>query len=134
MFLDCANAQSEIINLLSDDKSEEDKGETFHPKPGCYGGDSSDEEADMITGPDVDGCDIDSSEDKSKVNSTGDVMGHEDSIPTNDAPVRHNDVPVFDYVKSSRVMSQMLKYSTKYIVQSMLCDDGRVLVNVSWLT
>ena len=88
----------------------------------------------MITGPDVDGCDIGSSEDESKVNSTGDVMGHDDSIPTNDAPGCHNDVPVFDYVKSSRVMSQMLKYSTKYIVRSMLCDDGRVSVNVSWLT
>ena len=116
MFLDCANAQREIIVLLSDDESEEEEGETVHPKPGRYGGDSSGEEPDMITGPDVDDCDIDSLEDESKVNSTGDVMGHNDSIPTNDAPVRHNDVPVFDYVKSSRVMSQMLKYSTKYIV------------------
>ena len=34
MFLDCANAQSEIINLSSDDESEEEEGETVHPKSG----------------------------------------------------------------------------------------------------
>ena len=121
MFMDCANAHCEVVDLMTDEDSEEEEDVS-----------GVDVRLDDSEG-DEGGCDG-SKESEDEGSNNEDNGGLDDSVFLDEITEGATGVSVFEFIKSTPQMKQMLKYSTRYIVRSSLGQGGSVTVNVDWLT
>ena len=121
MFLHCANVQTGVIDIMSDEETETEHNGNGEQEKGSDG--TNNISMEEVNDEDVDKYDsVGSSEDEEELE---DLLTVEDGI---------RDVPVLDYVKSKPELRRMLMYSTRYVVRSTLDNHGGVQVKVDWFT
>ena len=120
MFMDCANVQCEVVDLMSDEESEsEDR---------TGGGSVSDNDHEEVDDGGDGRADSDDEEDN------GSDMGDSVGVSVVDTDHGAMGVSVSNFVDGNPEMKRILSYSTRYIVRSSVGQGGSVSVEVEWIT